>query len=434
VDTVTLVGGNASLGPDVADLDDCAPNVIGIPPQTVNGQSVRLFTVGCGRDGACAASGEDAQLRPYLSSFDGDVWRTQLIPAPLYTEGSSVENNFVSLRCASASFCVAVGVQIDDQSNATPFVATETGDVWTQVAVPAFAGQVGAELTDVECPARDTCYATGGADASESGTSLSTSRPYVVRITAGSASVLPLGSGDMNGVTLSDLSCPAADSCYAAGGRDAGASEPNADPVIGTITSDEVDISDAPIPADELATEPGPLSYIWCASMTDCVAVGGTGDGHHGLGLLEKLSGTTWTAQTPSPASGYTYSTGITFGPDALDCTDSGECLAGDPNPIYFPTDPNGDVASTLLIGSDGGSWSSIRTPIIGGNRSSGPFHVDCDADSSCAATLLVPTSPSASTAYLAIEWDGDLYLAGEPTSTNSYYVAADDRGDYFVP
>jgi len=119
-----------------------------------------------------------------------------------------------------------------------------------------------------------------------------------------------------------------------------------------------------PLPADADPTGTSWLNYIVCSSPSACTAVGAystsaasTGN----VGLVETLSGTTWTpAAVPLPAAAnqdkQVNLTGVA-------CPAAGDCIAAATN---RDLGSEGNVVSgqALIATQDGGTWTSAEAPV----------------------------------------------------------------------
>jgi len=186
------------------------------------------------------------------------------------------------------------------------------------------------------------------------------------------------------------VSCPTATSCVAVGQYldTAGYAEP----VVDTLSNGSWTSAEGPLPSDT-ATDSGPnfpdalLYSVSCTSTTSCVAVGryrNTAD--HYVGLIDTLSGTTWSATTaplPTPSAPDTGSYPPTL--TGVSCVSASFCAASG---AYL--DGGGDLTGLLEVYSNG-TWSAVSAPQPAGAGNDGDgfqsalvSQVVCPSASSC--------------------------------------------------
>ncbi len=153
---------------------------------------------------------------------------------------------------------------------------------------------------------------------------------------------------------IESISCPAQGDCVAVGffedtnGKDHG--------LIETLSGGTWSAMDAPVPSD-FSTGTGYFSYLKsvdCQSASSCVAVGDykgtTGSGGQ-FGLIDSLSGGVWSTEAaPQPADAVTNQD--VFIKD-VSCPSMGPCAAAG----YYYNGSN-DREQALLLNQAGGSWS----------------------------------------------------------------------------
>jgi hypothetical protein len=120
---------------------------------------VVLNLVECTSATSCVALGNQASGFParsflYAERWDGTVWRSSPIEAPLHGFDQA---GLSSLSCASASVCFGVGLSIDN-GNYYPLMERYANGSWSQVTPPLPAGSI---LTAVSCPTAKHCLAVG---------------------------------------------------------------------------------------------------------------------------------------------------------------------------------------------------------------------------------------------------------------------------------
>ena len=190
-----------------------------------------------------------------------------------------------------------------------------------------------------------------------------------------------------SGTLLEDVSCPSAGSCVAIGDYEDsnGLSQGFIDSLSGgTWTSTE-----APLPANanqqEHVIAPVTLSDVTCPAVGACVVVGSYTDNvaYRGHGLIETLSGGTWTpAEAPLPANGSTSFYPASLG--AITCPTAGSCVA-----VGNYTDTNSTPVGVIATLS-GGLWTATEAPLpanASATQTSSLTAVTCPALYACVAT-----------------------------------------------
>jgi hypothetical protein len=237
--------------------------------------------------------------RTLAELWDGSSWTVQPTPDPSDAGG---ENELAGVACASVTNCMAVGAY----AQYLPFPAlpiadipfTERWDGLTWTLEPTPAGGARARLTAVSCGAPTACMAVG-VTAVGSGDAVLAERwdgsSWVIEPTP----ILPGNESVLQGV-----SCTSAAACVAVGFYRS-ASTPSADiPLIERWdgTSWSVHPTQAPDTLTrDLGSYGGELNAVSCYSKNNCVAVGNTSPP---VGFSEIWNGHMWLLQLlPSRSS-----------------------------------------------------------------------------------------------------------------------------------
>ena len=125
--------------------------------------------------------------------------------------------------------------------------------------------------------------------------------------------------------------------------------------------------SEAPLPANASTGNPSvSIDALECLSVHSCIAVGQYFDtGDNGQGLIETLSGTSWSAtEAPLPANAGT-STNASL--DAVACPSPGSCVA-----VGQYRDTTGDTQAFIATLSSG-SWVAMEAPSPANARATFP-------------------------------------------------------------
>ena len=238
----------------------------------------------------------------------------------------------------------------------------------------------------VSCPVRGRCVAAGFA---ESGAK--TGVPVIEQLSGGRwHPVTPPRPGDASpsgGAILTDVSCPAAGWCVAAGWYLNTGSRRAA--YVDTLSDGAWTAAAAPLPGDAAAT--GQLAGLWAVS---CPAPGTCVGGGHYLDrggqpryLIDRLSAGTWTAAAaPLPvgaAADQKWSQDQATVIGGLGCASASFCVAT----AGYVTADNEIVPAIETL--SGGTWTAARAPL--------PADAAVASGQGNAAYLMLATCPSPS-------------------------------------
>ncbi len=133
---------------------------------SLSSTGVDAASVSCDAPGDCAAAGGAWPTVGSLATLSGDVWTTVATPLPADAV-SPPEATVLSVSCGDTGSCVAVGyyeVQPAASQLTAGFIDTLSGGTWTSVPAPSTDPSDLADevlLTDVTCPAAGQCVAAG---------------------------------------------------------------------------------------------------------------------------------------------------------------------------------------------------------------------------------------------------------------------------------
>ncbi len=248
-----------------------------------------------------------------LSQVTENGWSVSSTPPPV--PAGATNTNLKDVSCNSTT-CTAVGSYRDSGGTYRPLVERSTGAGWfLQEAPNPVEGTAQNSMLSVSCSGIGLCTAVGEA----------AGKPVAETWngTAWSRSSLPaLPSGATLG-KFASVSCPAADSCFAAGysAEKVGAEKPLVETWNGTAWS----LVTVPKPAEAQGFVS--LNSINCLSPRACFAAGSyasqmeAGNPAEIKPLIESLSATQWSLQTPAPVAGFKFS-GLT----GISCTSVVAC------------------------------------------------------------------------------------------------------------
>ena len=396
-----------------------------------------LRGVDCSGPGDCWAVGavrEGNRMNNLVLHWDGTAWTRADVSESLGDENLVLG----SISCPASDFCMAAGPLRDSFVVPSPratSAAVWDGTQWSVAPSPAghpLDGSAPASyrywLGGISCTAADDCWAVGDADVTKDAvTTETTTLPLLSHWdgTAWTNSALPaapLAAPAAPGGTethLADVSCVAADDCWAIGHSS------NEDTVPGAVTQDFVLRWDgtAWLPAPALpepdATFGGTLRSIDCPTASRCWAVGQITPSDQIHESIATWDGTAWSSVV-APAAAAVRSNRL------LDVV----CLAADDCwgvGSYF----YGQLGRTLTQHWDGEAWSVIPSPNSSEDRYNSLTSVSCPAPDDCWA---VGTSGSWNSRYqqpLALHWDGAAWSLSDPIPVPVHRVtkAIDENG-----
>ena len=302
-----------------------------LPADASLGDSPDLVSISCLPSG-CTAVGNYADTSnlyfdAVIVTGSGSSWTAVQAPAPA-SVGTSTSEGLSGIACTSDTSCTAVGDYTDSAGHSQGLLLTGAGSSWTAAEAPlpsnAAPATVGTELDAIVCPSALSCVASGEyTDTAGNQEALLVTGSGSSWAPAGAA--LPAGAA-VYGAQLGGISCASTSACVAVGSYPDTSS--NVHLLLVTGAGSSWTATDAPLPADAVATNSGPgLTAVQCPSATACTAVGQYEDSaHRAQGLVLTGLGSSWTAAvSPLPANG------MTSGDDALQalaCPAASVCVA----------------------------------------------------------------------------------------------------------
>jgi hypothetical protein len=347
-------------------------------------QSATLYSVSCPVAGSCTAGGtyEDNVGYPagLIESLSNGTWTATEAPLPAGAGNDAdlaLEVNLNGVSCSSATFCVVVGSYNDYTGHAFGLIDAGSGTSWTPTSAPEPSnsgtdgdGDQGAELLAVSCSSDGNCGASGDYDntggrqqgllevlASGTWTDLTTPVPSNA------------GTGSYQFSESDDISCPTDGNCVSVGQYGNTADSVNG--LIDTLSDGTWVPTQAPIPANT-DTNPGDypntsLNRVSCSWPGQCVAVGTYPDpSNENLGLVDSLSGGTWTASeaiNPPDATAHPDAIMASVSCVAAFCTIGGSYLGSSGQEGVVNTFQG--AAGYDLVATDGGLFA-YGSPFLG--------------------------------------------------------------------
>jgi hypothetical protein len=375
-------------------------------------------TTSCTAVGQYTNSGGDPA--PVVDTLTNGTWTSQEGALPADASTTAPDAFLFSVSCASATSCVAVGSYNDTGGHQSAYVSTLANGTWTSAAAALPSDTTptpDAFLFGVSCTSSTSCVASGQ-----------------YQSTNGSSALLDvLANGTWTGVrgpqpsnantspesTLTQVACPSTSSCTAVGSYavQAGGAAPLIDAWNGTTWTGLA----GPTPSDFDAAEGAQLLAVSCGSPGSCVAVGGydTSAVVNQAGLIDTLSGGTWTATRAPEPSGATTGTNAQASLNEVACSTPASCIT-----VGSYSGGTGNNTIGLVDSLDLGAWTAMA-PALPSNATSSPSGtvsqartVGCASPVACVVTGMYTDSAQHTQGFL----DSD-------TGVQGYWLGASDGG-----
>ena len=328
-----------------------------VAPSVPGGGASILNGVSCPPAGGCVAVGTTSIQSGYAALVESLTGSTW---SPTELSQSLTVPMLNGVWCASITSCIAVGSYGSISSPTNALIESLAGGTWTaDSAVPVPVGAVSAELTTVSCVTITSCVAAGSY--TDSG---GTDTHALFEILSGGVWTLATGTdpGGSTNIEVNSIQCFSTTSCLAVGGSGST-----------TATNGLLEtLSGSTWTATSLQTGVY-LRSLWCASSTSCIAVGYPNS--PGASVTETLSGSTWTSGTlPGLSDG-----GTDNGAVGISCTSISSCvvIGG-----WRPPAPNSSIPQALLRTLSGGVWTQTELSAPGGYLF--PEGISCPSITSC--------------------------------------------------
>jgi hypothetical protein len=355
-----------------------------LPANTVSPPVVQMAAVSCASASSCVATGTYATSTSHeglIETLSGGTWHAAEAPLPagmFYPPDPAVVLDAVSCRSGT---CAAVGsnLYLDTEGDTVSSALIETlaNGTWTPSEAPAPGAGFTTVLAAVSCASAKFCVAAG-TGGNSCGT-CSATEPLLETWSAGAwkprVPPLPAGSTGKSG-GLSAVSCWPPGACAAAGRYQTG--KQGMQPLAVTLAGGTWTAASPGLPPGAMTGtgQSSGLQALACPAANACAATGTYATSSGNQGLIETLSGSTWTPLAAPPPP---HTTGTTlFGTGSAACPAAGACAAAGYNGL-------GGVLDMLASGH----WSASQAPVPG-NAGSGTFvrlgPVACPATGTCAA------------------------------------------------
>jgi serine/threonine protein kinase len=320
--------------------------------------------------------------------------------------GAAENSGLSSVACPTTGTCVAVGSYAPASGAAPkPVIETLSNGAWT--ASNKVAGAALSGLTEVSCPMPGSCAAIGTYDTGQK------SSPVAATLSNGTwtAVTLPLPQGAVRAQSyVYTLECPGEGACLALGyyTSQKGGVYPLAEVLSGATWT----AATLPLPQGAVETKGyfSDFSGLACPAQGTCIAVGQYSD-QKGVthGVIDTLSGGTWTAQA-GPASSALLSEVV--------CPAVGSCVA-----VGQYSKGGGAYAAMADVLSNG-TWAEAAVPLPSDVAETGQIsaldQITCPAQGNCVAVGF-DVNRSGQARYLAETLSGGTWtLAAPPLPSNA--------------
>ena len=314
-----------------------------LSPAPATDPFVSLTGLACPTTSWCVAIGAYNDSSPsqdgLIETLSSGNWTAQTAPLSGLSTATRPDSLLLGLSCPATGACVAGGQYQDSSNNYQGLIETLSNGAWAATAAPTtgLSPSAGTDpeafLSDVSCPSSTSWCVAVGAYAASSGTQglIETLSNGTWAATTAPTSGLSPAAGSPPVDPLATVSCPAIGSCVAVSTyQDASG---NTQGLMETLSSGTWSPTTAPTSGLSLAAAADPTVTIGgqaCSAVGSCVAVGSyTDTSGYQQGLIETLSGGTWTAETaPTSALSPTAGTNPQVTLTGLSCPATGSCTA----------------------------------------------------------------------------------------------------------
>ncbi|MFL5830956.1 MAG: hypothetical protein ACJ76X_13660, partial [Solirubrobacteraceae bacterium] len=365
----------------------------GVPLNADANPNVSLFSASCPSVGSCTAVGDYfdplANQRGLLLTESSGAWATGVEPTLPVNAQTNPDVHLAAVSCASQGNCTAVGFYTDNSGETQGLMLSETSGVWgagVEANLPGDAStSPNVDLISVSCASAGNCTAVGGYDDSTGNPEglLLTETPGVWA--AGVETVLPLDVSTSNpNVDLTSVSCGSAGNCSAVGSYADTSDNTQALVVTQTAGVWAAGLKATP-PANVGGNPNAEILFVSCASAGNCTAVGDYEDssGHEQGLLLQETAGSWATGVEATPPANAGSNPLSSF--SSVSCPSAGNCTA-----VGNYRDSSGKTQGEQLTES-AGTWSTVVETTLPADASTGNPQVSlssvfCAVAGTCAA------------------------------------------------
>jgi hypothetical protein len=247
--------------------------------------------VSCTSSTECTAVGDyengSGAKAPLAERWSGSEWKVQTAPSPSGAKWAAL----AGVSCTSSTACTAVGRYLNSSSVEVTLAERWNGSEWSVQSTPNPSGAKSSWLEDVSCTSSTACTAVGRYLNSSS---VEVSLAERWNGSEWSVQSTPNPSG-AKWSRPADVSCSSSTACLAVGSYESSGSVRMtlAEAWNGATWS----IQTTPNP---VGSEWNSLKGVWCASATECMAVGGYRASGEYVTLAERLKEGEWSIQSTS--------------------------------------------------------------------------------------------------------------------------------------
>ncbi len=288
--------------------------------------------------------------------------------------GATPQGTLYDVSCVTTQFCVAVGSY---GAGSSTLVMTWNGTTWSVTPSPNPSTAVGSFLSGVTCKTATYCVTVGSwyyditVTNPLGGQSLYSVYEPLIETWDGSSWKItpsPNPTSSPHDADLYGVSCKSVRFCVAVGTYDnfvpiGQATGPNINLTLVEMWNGRSwTITPSPNQPDSTSAQYNELQSVSCATKSDCMAVGATGEASYGdqRNLIEAWNGSIWTIQTNPNQGDPTANEGEdNNGLVGVSCN-RGTCVAVGEWENYAVVQPQ---TSTLIETWDGTSWSLTPSP-----------------------------------------------------------------------
>jgi hypothetical protein len=397
----------AVLGPPAGAANPTSPPLVSATTWTnanaaAGSSSAQLNAVTCATASFCVAvglQGASAGGEPLIEQWNGTAWSVVTGVTP----PASASNVLTGVSCAGPSFCMAVG-----SSGAGALAETWNGSTWSATTPAPPSGLTSVFLSSVSCLAANLCQTLG--------TGFTVSTPTVFgnewNGTGWSAvpAATPTASGSPPVPEATGMACVSATQCLAVGNT-------NANGANGAPFAEQWNGSAWTLAESGLSTSlPGGsfLSSVSCAGASFCQAVGQVG-GSPTQNLIEMWNGSSWSVPASTPQTSTTLSQRLT----GVDCFSATSCSA-----VGYADATAAPSPATLALTWDGTAWSIVPNTPNGSGSGTKLMGETCLTNWACIAVGLdlvagpsfntfAMSAPIARSGYRFVATDGGVFSYG---------------------
>ena len=330
------------------------------------GQSADLYLISCPSFGNCTAVGTyfdgSGNQEGLLLTETAGAWATG-VEAVLPANAASTNGllHLDALSCASPGNCSAVGGYTDTSRTDQGLLLTETAGKWSKgVEAVTTLGHQNVAFPSVSCPSAGNCVAVGDFFDSTGGP-----RALLFTETAGSWSAgiapgLPSNAWTMKYSNLQSVSCPSVGNCSAVGNYTGSQGLTVHALMLKEVAGKWATGNEATLPAGAISNQLAALDSVSCASAGSCSAAGTYYDNNGQEVLLLRETAGSWATGVKGtlPSNAAATNRNYTYVP-SISCASVGNCVAVGGYEDNSATQENPGTEEPLLLSETNGTWAA---------------------------------------------------------------------------